>query len=136
MYWDEGEFIGKCKDPVGTSNPQGYNHPPVSKQLEDENSILNYYKQINLLRNQNPEIARGEILDTSLFVKGNNVIIIDKRYQENDIRIIINLGSNQYEYELSDLEQLKGQACAKNQTQVEINNNILTIPSYGIAIIR
>lgn len=136
MYWDEGEFAGKCKDPVGTSNPQGYNHPPVSKQLEDPQSILNYYKQINLLRNQNPEIARGEILDTSLFVKGNNVIIIDKRYQENDIRIIINLGSNQYEYELSDLEQLKGQACAKNQTQVEVNDNTLTIPSYGIAIIR
>ena len=34
-----------------------YPYPTVKEQLEDSNSILNYYKKVLLIRNQNPELS-------------------------------------------------------------------------------
>ena len=56
-----GDFTNlDCSVIEGVTN-MVYPYPTVKEQLDDANSILNYYKKILLLRNQNPEIARGSI---------------------------------------------------------------------------
>ncbi len=138
MYWQDGDYEGKCDDPTGTTLT-GYIHPSVEEQLLDENSILNYYKKANLLRNQNPEIARGEILDSSYVEEDiNGILIMDKQYQDDTIRIIINASSgSEYTYTLDNDEEVVGQLCAKEDTYIKkLDSNSILIPSYGIAIIR
>ncbi|MBR0384995.1 MAG: hypothetical protein IJI05_00435, partial [Erysipelotrichaceae bacterium] len=60
MLWDSDSTTGMCKNPPNATQSE-YCYPGVKQQLKDENSILNYHKQINRLRNRYPEIPRGEL---------------------------------------------------------------------------
>ncbi len=61
MIWDNYNlpsiFVNGV--PTVTENPLG----GVEQQLLDENSLLNTYRRVIKLRNQNPEIARGKITE-------------------------------------------------------------------------
>ena len=61
----------------------------MSEQLEDQDSLLNYYKRALLLRNQNPEIARGVITVVDKVTSGNIAAIV-KTYEGSSVGIIYN----------------------------------------------
>lgn len=62
MIWDNDNLPNIYVNGVAEveANPLG----GVAQQLEDENSLLNAYRRLIRIRNQNPEIARGKITDT------------------------------------------------------------------------
>lgn len=86
MQW--GEETGKTNPPSGADKVE-QNFPPVSEQLEDQESILNYYKRALLLRNQNPEIARGHIVNVDKVTNGTVAAIV-KEYNGSAIGIVYN----------------------------------------------
>ena len=51
-----GDFSNLDCSVINGVTSMAYPYPTVKEQLEDTNSILNYYKKVLLLRNQNPEI--------------------------------------------------------------------------------
>lgn len=58
MLWGDGDTV---KDPVGTTyTPDKQTNGTVVAQLEDPDSLLNYYQRLICLRNKYPEIARGD----------------------------------------------------------------------------
>lgn len=58
MLWGDGDTV---EDPVGaTYDASRQTNGTVQDQLLDPGSLYNYYKGLLLLRNANPEIARGE----------------------------------------------------------------------------
>ncbi len=62
MIWDNDNLPNIYVNGVAgvEANPLG----GVKQQLEQEDSLLNTYRRILRLKNQNPEIARGKITDT------------------------------------------------------------------------
>lgn len=134
MYWDDGEFEGKCKNPVGTAKCE-YVHDPAKKQIEDSNSIYAYYKKANLLRNQNKEIARGKLLETSNVNK--SLVTLDKEYEGKTIQILINLSTTEYKQIVTN-KTVVGQLVADNEINYigKLNNDTISLPPYGIAILR
>ncbi len=57
MTWGDGDTVS---DPEGADYEAEYRtNAPVSEQLSNENSLLNYYKKLIMIRKANPEIASG-----------------------------------------------------------------------------
>ncbi len=57
MLWGDGDTV---KDPTGSTYPEKNQiKTTVKGQYDDENSMLNYYRKLLLIRRKYPEIARG-----------------------------------------------------------------------------
>jgi len=130
MFWDKKMNITKC--PPGTTEAE-YPFDSVEKQQANELSILNYYKQAMALRNQNPEIARGV---SAVADSGDpNVCLIEREYEGKKLLIAVNLSVDDVDISIPDgyktlcgeLE-IWGNAALSGQT--------LTVPAYGIALLR
>lgn len=136
MPWGEKEYqtdqlsgITKAEYPNGT----------VKEQLEDENSILNYYKKANYLRNKFKEIARGrvELIEQN---KENSYLIINKNYEGSDLKIVINFSQiRNIELDLNNYKnyEVVGQLVVDDSNKfIGKKDNRIIIPPYGIALIK
>lgn len=137
LIWDEND-PSNTEQITGTTNAE-YKFGDVQENLEDENSILKYYKKTNYLRNKFPEIARGE---PSLVEVDKDIgkLIINKTYQNNTITIVFNFSStNTFTIDIGELNCSKvvGQLVVDNSKYIgELKNKNIIIPAYGIAILN
>lgn len=138
MNWDKGEFEGKCNTYLPKTD--SYLAPSVREQLSDTNSVLNYYKKANLLRNQNEEIARGNILESSMDIEDSKITVINKEYQDSTISIVINFSSLEYQtYDFSNtsFNEVVGQLTTDNRMYIgKLDNKKIVIPPQGIALLK
>lgn len=60
----------------------------VKQQLADKDSLLNYYRRIITIKNQNPEIARGRIVGTqALMIRQSALTMLSMRIQSSSLFI-------------------------------------------------
>lgn len=114
----------------------------VAEQVDDQNSLYNFYRRVMLLRRQNPEIAQG----TSTFLAGPNsdVAVLVRTYNGKSILMIYNLRSDSSvtvdiasivsQYGLSGT--LAGFLSSNNDRDVKLKNNSVELPQFSIAVIR
>lgn len=114
----------------------------VAEQQDDQNSLLNFYRRVMLLRRQNPEIAQGtsEFLDS-----GDESVVVVKRTAGNEsILLVYNFDSTQtHTVNLSALLQANGLdgtfagfLSSDNNRDVTYSNGKVTLPQYSVAVIR
>jgi glycosidase len=107
-------------------------------QQDDNTSILNYYKRAIKLRNQNPEIARGEIKIIEELTEGNQAVIT-KTYNDTTIAIIYNTSDEDMQINLTStiLEQmqLRGYLTLNNEA-ITLENKIVNMPPQSICILK
>ena len=137
MNWSD-DSSKNCNSPQGTY--PSYPYDPVDKQLEDDNSILNYYKKANYLRNKFKAISRGEILDTSNTFNENSLLVLDKTYQDEAISIVMNFSASeyyQYDFSNTSYNEVEGQLVSDINTYIgKIDDKVIVLPPYSIAIIK
>ena len=137
MNWSD-DSSKNCNSPQGTY--PSYPYDPVDKQLEDDNSILNYYKKANYLRNKFKAISRGEILDTSKTFNENSLLVLDKTYQDEAISIVMNFSASeyyQYDFSNTSYNEVEGQLVSDINTYIgKIDDKVIVLPPYSIAIIK
>lgn len=137
MNWSD-DSSKNCNSPQGTY--PSYPYDPVDKQLEDDNSILNYYKKANYLRNKFKAISRGEILDTSKTFDENSLLVLDKTYQDEAISIVMNFSASeyyQYDFSNTSYNEVEGQLVSDINTYIgKIDDKVIVLPPYSIAIIK
>lgn len=134
-----GDFTNPdCSALQGTTETI-YPYPTVLEQIEDKNSILNYYKKVLLIRNQNPEIARGEI---KLIEKDKETtkLFISKTYNDSEIGILFNFSETNIlniDYKTYGYTKVVGQIVIdSNQYVGEKNDGSIILPPYSIVIFR
>lgn len=121
-----------------------YERGGVKQQQEDENSLLNFYKRVIRIKNQNPEIARGHITETYNF--DNKAICAYKvEYEGKALLIIHNLDDeNTVNLEISaDIlasPQIRGTLIAtgeeaENTESVTLSGTSLTMPARSSVVI-
>ena len=135
-----GDFTNlDCSMISGVTNSV-YPYPTVQEQIEDSNSILNYYKQILLLRNQNPEIARGEIELIEKVNDTNKYLLISKTYNGSKIGILINFSSNtnlNIDYRTYGFSKVVGFSVINSSQYVgEQRDGSILLPPYSIVILK
>ncbi len=136
-----GEDNGKYDtDQLSGVTKVEYPYGTVKENIEDENSILNYYKKANYLRNKFPSISRGE-MSLVKADKERGLLIISKSYLNEIIDIAINFKEN-YNIILdsSDINENKkvvGQLIVNNEKYIgELKDGSIILPSYSIAIFK
>ena len=135
MYWGEEE--GTCNNPSGATADEKI-YPSVKEQLGDQNSILNYYKKANYIRNSYESIRKGSVekIDTG----DNELQVIKKTYNEETTHLIINFGVENKTYDLStlnlDSNGYESLLVDINEDKVSIEGNKITIPPCGIVIMN
>jgi glycosidase len=137
MIWsdrtDEGETVG----PSGCTIPRPQ-FAGVEQQLKDENSLLNYFKRALQLRNENPEIARGEIKKIESLCT-DQYGIMTKTYEGSTIAIAINNKNEDVQITLTDTElaemNIRGYLTIDGSV-ITLEDGVLTLPAKSICILK
>ena len=125
-------YFGQHDDIIGS----------VAEQKDDQNSLLNFYRRVMLLRRQNPEIAQG----TSTFIPyaDTDVLVLVREYKNNKILMIYNLSSTEsVDFDASDIISqygltgtLAGFLSSNNDRDVTLNGSTVNLPQFSVAVIR
>ena len=119
-----------------------YSYGSVASQKEDPDSILNYYKYANYIRNANPEIARGttKVFD-DYYDQSSMITVFQRTYNGSTITIVVNLSyENTYTINLNKEElgytEMKQYLCANYNEDVTLDGDAITLPPYSYAILK
>ena len=140
ILWGEENEKGNCNAPGGTTKKE-YPYPTVKEQMEDKNSIYHYYKKVMLIRNQNPEIARGEV---SLLKqdRDSKILVIKKTYNGSEIGIVFNFSPTDdltIDFSEFDFNSVVGQIVITGEEEKYvgmIQDKTIKMPPYSIAILK
>lgn len=137
MYWSDEDETGITNDPVGADKVE-QKFAPVDKQMEDENSIYNYYKKALRIRNTYPEIARGTIHAVS-GITLENVSAMTKTWNDETIGIIYNSSSEEVAVTLEDMGMEKMSVCnylTVDGSEVTSSKEEIKMPAYSIVFLK
>ncbi len=106
--------------------------------MEEPLSIYNYYKKAVRLRNQHPEIARGEL---SIIEEVSNQAIsaVKKVYEGSEIIIVSNVSADGQEVLLEDgnlLEMSMIGFLTVDGSEVTIVDDVISMPKYSIILLK
>ena len=144
MQWfTDDKAEGMCKGPA-YKDPIKMINGSLEEQMADPNSIYQYYKEALLIKNQNPEIARG--ITTFLEeVSNEQVCVLKKVYDGKELLIVFNISTEESTVDLSDVSlnnslvkggdaTIKGDLSVGTDTSA-LEDGILTLPEYGTVVI-
>lgn len=138
MYWSETDKTGKPNNPQGADSTIKPSLPAWDEQLEDETSLLNYYKRALRLRNENPEIARGEISVVDELCEEYQAAIT-KTYEGSTIGIVYNTSDEEMAVSISgtklDTMGIRGYLTL-NGEEITLKDGTLTMPAQSICILK
>ena len=114
----------------------------VAEQVDDQNSIYNFYRRVMLLRRQNPEIAQG--ISSFVVYDDADVAVIKRTYNDKSILLVYNLNSSQSKtVDLTKIVKehnlqgtLAGFLSSDNSRDVKLKGTKLELPQFSIAVIR
>ncbi len=139
ILWGEENEKYDTSRIAGTSGKIDYVFGTVKENINDPNSILNYQKKANYLRNTFKEIARGEISLKS-FDKDKGILIITKSYNGNSIDILFNFketqAANLKAGELGN-KDIVGQLVVDNTKYIgKLKDGTYIFPPFSISILK
>lgn len=141
MYWSkEPDAAGMCRGPAGM-DAVTMKFDSLAEQAEDPNSVYSYVRQAILLRNQNPEIARGAVTFQEAY-SDENICVITKAYEGRELLLVFNPtgesaavsldGLSVQERPVSELQVL-GELLTGAQSAA-MDGNSVTMPAYSILV--
>ncbi|MDE6053246.1 MAG: alpha amylase, partial [Lachnospiraceae bacterium] len=138
MVWSDSDAAGMTNGPGDADKDIVFAFEGVEQQLEDPYSILNYYKRAVRLRNENPEIARGQIEIVESLTEGNQAVIT-KTYEDSTIGIVYNTSDDAITVELKDTVladmAIRGYLTLNGEV-VTLTNGALSMPAQSICILK
>ncbi|HKL99662.1 MAG TPA: alpha-amylase family glycosyl hydrolase [Mobilitalea sp.] len=137
MYWSETDSTGMTDGPENMETVT-HQYGALEEQIGDTMSIYHYYKSAIRLRNENPEIARGEYALMSGFTD-LDICAITKTYQGSTIILLYNISDAQKTITVSkadySYEGIRGYL-STNGEEVLLEGENLLLPPYSIVILK
>ena len=138
MYWrDFGSMDGGCAGPSAMDEGK-HKNGSLEDQKEDKYSIYWYYRNVYHIKNTYPEIARGTVAAMDAIEDGN-VCAISKTYDGETIYILFNLNKETSVVDVpKDVYNYEGlvASLAVDENEVSMKGETVTLPAYGIAVIK
>ncbi len=113
----------------------------VKQQLDDENSLLNFYRRIIIVKNQNPEISRGTITKIQNF-DDTQVGAYYVEYNDSKLLIIHNFSKNDSKT-LSITDEMLTNPVVRadlvatgTNYHIELKDGSVTIPPHSTVILK
>lgn len=138
MYWSDVVRAGTTDGPPDCNLSITSSFEAVDEQLKDGYSLLNYYRHAIRLRNENPEIARGEIKKIDALCT-DNYAVMTKTYEGSTIAIAINNKDEEVQITLTDSEiaemGIRGYLTLQGE-EITLKDGVLTLPAKSICILK
>ena len=138
MYWSDVVRAGTTDGPPNCNLGITSSFEAVDEQLKDGYSILNYYRHAIRLRNENPEIARGEIKKIDALCT-DTYAVMTKTYEGSTIAIAINTTDEEVQITLTDSEiaemGIRGYLTLQGE-EITLKDGVLTMPAKSICILK
>jgi len=138
MYWSKADNGQQPDSPQGaTLTNADMTFGSVEEQLADKKSILNYTKRILQLKNENPEIARGEVSEIT-GIEDKEVIAMKKTYNGSSVIVVINTSRYPKEIKVdksNGYKEIVGYATT-DDTKVTIKDDTLTMAGNALVVLK
>ena len=113
----------------------------VKQQLEDDDSLLNYYRRIIKIKNQNPELARGTITGTQGF-DNKNIGAYYVEYEGSKLLVVHNFSAKESRTITVTDDMIKNATvradlvAESSDKHVELKDGQLTLPAQSTVILK
>ena len=128
MDWGDAP---RTKQPPGVTREE-YPFAPVSEQIKDPLSILNYIKALNHLRLTYPEIALG---DTAFEQVNADSLLMRKSLFDAELYIAVNFSAKETREMTLDLNLELKDGLYTGKENAVLKDGALTLPPFGIAVL-
>ena len=137
MQWSITDNAGMTVGPTAADDVEQI-FAPLDEQFADPLSIVNYYKRAIRIRNENPEIARGEISFIEE-LSGKDICAIKKVYEGSEIVIVYNISAEEGSIDLKaagyEAFGIRGYLSVDGNA-VTISNSVIDMPKYSIVVLK
>lgn len=134
MQWSITDTKGITTPPSGAEVVE-QKFPSADEQIKDPLSIYNYYKKGIRIRNENPEIARGEISIIEELCK-QDISAIKKVYEGSEIVILYNISTQAASILLNDEELEIKDYLTVDGSEVAVCDQVVSMPMYSIVVLK
>ncbi|BCJ92468.1 alpha-amylase [Anaerocolumna cellulosilytica] len=137
MYWSDTVKKGMTTPP---KHMERVNHifGSVEEQRKDSLSIYHYYKRAIRLRNENPEIARGEI-ELLSEVTDMDICALSKTYKTSKIFLLYNISEVEKEVtlkrEIYKYSGIRGYLTTEGE-EITLEGDTVVLPPYSIVVLK
>ena len=132
MLWDDGD---KVKNPTGsTYSKASQKNGTVATQIGDENSLLNYYKRLIMIRKAHPEIARGSYTAISIGSIGG----FKATYNDSTVVVIHNTSFEEVSFDINSISAANVSVLADyiGMNEASLEDGILTIGAQTSVVLK
>lgn len=144
MYWSmNADAPGMCDGPADMDAVK-MKFESLEEQQTDNDSVYNFYKKVIKVRNQNPEIARGEAEYLSE-VSTDTVCVLRKAYDGSEVLLVFVTGAETEDVDLSGIT-VNGNAVGEGtevramlvtgEEQIILEGGIAKIPGYSVMVLK
>lgn len=137
MFWSADPAAKGMTMGPADMEPQENQFPCAEEQVKAKDSIYSFYKDLILLRSQNPEIARGTVARLEE-VEDLDIAAISKTWDGQTIYMLYNVSET--DEKQVDMGQYGGLELAgyvsADGVEVTMKDGMVTLPSYSVAVLR
>ena len=143
MYWSKRDDMeGMCDGPADMDDFE-MKFDSLEEQEQDPDSIYQYYKRVIKIRNQNPEIARGEV-EYLMNASNEQFCVLRKSWEGSEILLIFHTGSETEEIDVSGIsvngaeispDSVRG-VLESGEEKIEVSDGTVTMPGYSVLILK
>lgn len=138
MQWNTSTNAGFSKQAPWLPVPSSYKTHNVASELENQKSILNFYKRLLAMRHQEPALLDGEYI--ALNEDDPNVLSYLRRYKDQAVLVVLNMSGQKHKVAFNLTSQ--GFADAKASTMLttvkastkEGSVSSITLEPFGVYI--
>ena len=144
MYWSKDKDAeGMCDGPADMDDFE-MKYDSLEEQAQDVSSIYRYYRKAIKIRNQNPEIVRGEA-EYLAEVSSDSICVLRKTYDGSELLIVFVTGADTADVDLSgiilnghvvdDTTEVRAMLLT-GEEKITIKNGIAAMPGYSVLVLK
>lgn len=137
MYWSNTDNTGMTNGPADMEKEE-YKFPSFAEQENDAASIYNFIKRCIRIRNENPEIARGEVAVIPE-VEDESICALTKTYEDSKLVLLYNVSTESKTVTVSKdaygYEKIRGYL-STDGTEVTLDGDTVTLPPYSVVVLK
>jgi len=137
MFWSADAGAKGMTGGPAEMEPQENKFACAEEQMKAQDSIYSFYKDVILLRNQNPEIARGTVARLEE-IEDQEIAAISKTYDGSAIYMLYNISeTEEKQVDMQRYGELEAAGyLSVDGGEVTLKDGTVTLPSYSVAVLR
>jgi len=135
FYWNAARDNGTTNPPPECELPEEYLMGSLEEQVNDDNSLYNYYRQAIAIRNALPQIARG-IPTAETALNTGCVSAYRKAWNDQSCIILMNIDQKEAQVDLSAYSDWTlAASLSANGEEIKLQGETLQLPPWGTAVL-